>query len=33
MEQDEKWQTGHKYFDMDIFYNSLEENLKEITAA
>ena len=23
MEQDEKWQTGRKYFDMDLYYQSV----------
>ena len=23
IEQDEKWSTGRKYFEMDVYYNSL----------
>jgi putative transposase len=26
MEQDEKWQTGRKYFDMDLYYQTLSES-------
>ena len=24
IEQDEKWQVGRKYFDMDLYYQSIE---------
>jgi hypothetical protein len=24
MEQDEKWQAGRKYFDMGLYYHSME---------
>jgi putative transposase len=24
IEQDEKWQAGRKYFDMDLYYQSIE---------
>lgn len=33
MELDEKWQTGHKYFDLTLFYQSQEKELKANTAA
>lgn len=34
MEQDEKWQTGRKYFDMQLYYQThKEKNSKPITAA
>ena len=34
MEQDEKWQTGHKYFEMDLYYSTRKEmTAKEVAAA
>jgi putative transposase len=34
MEQDEKWQTGRKYFDMQLYYQThKEKNPNPITAA
>src|SRR6056297_3026656 len=34
MEQDEKWQTGHKYFDMSLYYQTLSvsEDISKTTA-
>ena len=32
MEQDEKWQTGRKYLDMALFYQSQDKDLKERAA-
>lgn len=32
MEQSEKWQTGRKYFDMDLYYQTINEN-NEMEAA
>jgi len=26
IEQDEKWQTGRKYFEMDLYYQTLSES-------
>jgi putative transposase len=33
MEQDEKWQAGRKYFDMDLYYQTVKKELKEDTTA
>jgi len=33
MEQDEKWQTGHKYFDMDLYYQAMKKGPKDTAAA
>lgn len=33
MEQSEKWQTGRKYFEMDLYYQSLKNETKEMVAA
>jgi len=33
MEQSEKWQTGRKYFEMDLYYQSLKNEPKEMVAA
>jgi len=29
MEQSEKWQTGRKYFDMDLYYQTIKQDLKK----
>jgi len=29
MEQDEKWQTGRKYFDMELYYQTVGSNDSE----
>lgn len=29
MEQDEKWQTGRKYFDMELYYHTVRDNDSE----
>ena len=29
MEQDEKWQTGRKYFDMELYYHTVRGNNSE----
>ena len=33
MEQSEKWQTGRKYFEMDLYYQYLKNDQKEMVAA
>lgn len=33
LQQDEKWQTGHKYFEMDLYYQTMKQRLKETVAA
>ncbi|MGI6527443.1 MAG: IS256 family transposase [Caldicoprobacterales bacterium] len=33
MEQDEKWQTGRKYFDMDLYYQAMKKGPKDTAAA
>jgi len=33
MEQDEKWQTGRKYFDMALYYQVQDKELKDSPAA
>jgi putative transposase len=33
MEQDEKWQTGRKYFDMELYYQTQGKESKDSTAA
>lgn len=33
MEQDEKWQTGHKYFDMELYYSDHKEMPEKKTPA
>lgn len=34
MEQDEKWSTGRKYFEMDLYYQKMkEQSLKESSQA
>ncbi len=32
MEQDEKWQTGRKYFDMDLYYQVLQKKASNNSA-
>ena len=33
MEQDEKWQTGRKYFDMDLYYQTIKSKVSGGTTA
>jgi putative transposase len=33
MEQDEKWQTGRKYFEMNLYYQIVKQGLKETVVA
>jgi putative transposase len=33
MEQDEKWQTGRKYFDMGLYYQAMKKGPKDTAAA
>jgi len=33
MEQSEKWQTGRKYFEMDLYYQTIKQDTKESAAA
>ncbi|MDR9756905.1 MAG: IS256 family transposase [Thermoanaerobacterales bacterium] len=33
MEQSEKWQTGRKYFDMDLYYQAMKKDSKDTFAA
>ena len=33
MEQSERWQTGHKYFEMDLYYQTAKQGSKETVAA
>ncbi|MGB4184091.1 MAG: transposase, partial [Caldicoprobacterales bacterium] len=33
MEHDEKWQTGRKYFDMALYYQIQDKELKDSPAA
>ena len=33
MEQDEKWQAGRKYFDMDLYYQTINNKASEDTTA
>lgn len=33
MEQSERWQTGRKYFDMDLYYQTRKQETKETCAA
>jgi transposase-like protein len=32
MEQDEKWQTGRKYFEMDLYYQTIKKDSEEAAA-
>jgi putative transposase len=32
MEQDEKWQTGRKYFEMDLYYQTIKQDSEEAAA-
>jgi transposase-like protein len=32
MEQDEKWQTGRKYFEMDLYYQAIKQDSEEAAA-
>ena len=32
MEQDEKWQTGRKYFEMDLYYQTIKQDSEETAA-
>jgi transposase-like protein len=32
MEQDEKWQTGCKYFEMDLYYQTIKQDSEEAAA-
>ena len=33
MEQSEKWQTGCKYFEMDLYYQAMKKDSKDTFAA